>query len=109
MFSKKSRLTYLNTERQILLAESDLNRIHLLEDLKQLQSEWQQVSQVAKTAFSVTSTVAKAGAFVLFARRLLRGFKAGAGTEPGKNSFMAKVFKGISTGLSFLETFRSRQ
>jgi hypothetical protein len=105
MSGEKSRLAHLDTQRQILLAESELNRIHLLQDLERLQNEWHGVSRVAKTAVSVTSSVARMGALILFARRLLRGVKRGATDgEPAKSTFISKVFKWVHAGFSFLET-----
>jgi len=108
MFDKRSRLERLDIQRQILLAESELNRIHLLQDLERVQNEWRQVSSIAKAAASVTSSVTKVGAFVLFARRLLRGLKSGAEAQSAKKSFVGKLFKGITAGFSFWETLRPR-
>lgn len=108
MSGKKSRLRHLDIQRQILLAESELNRIHLLQDLERLQTEWRQISGMVKAAASVTSSVAKAGALVLFVRRLLRGLKSSADTETARNSLVTKLFKGITAGISFWETLRPR-
>lgn len=108
MFGKRSRLEHLDTQRQILLAESELNRIHLLQDLERLHSELRQLSRIARAAASITSSVAKAGTFVLFARRLLHGFRSGSDTAPAKSSFITKLLKGITAGFSFWETLRPR-
>jgi hypothetical protein len=111
MPGKKSRIELLHAERQILLAESELNRIQLLQEIERLRHECHRVAETLKTAGSVASSVAKAGALFLFVRRLFRGTgaKSDSNAKPAKNSFIPNLLKGLGAGFSFWESIRSRR
>jgi hypothetical protein len=101
----------LHAERQILIAESELNRIQLQQDVERLRHECHRLAETFKAAGSVASSLARAGAIFLFVRRLFRGAAVppDSETKPAKNSFIPNLLKGLGTGFSIWESLRSRR
>lgn len=103
----RSHLEILNAQRQILLAESELNRIQLAQDIRHLREEYHRMAETFKVASSVASSAAKIGGFFLLFRKLIR-HKTTQPKPSTNGSFISALFNGMKTGLSLWETFRSR-
>jgi hypothetical protein len=112
----QSRLKTLEAQRRILMAESDLNRSHLLEDLARVKLGVNTLKEniygfikPLKTLSSLASMATKAG-LVISLWRHFRRTKSG----PEKNSdhhssfhpFVSNLFRGMKTGLSLWRTLR---
>ncbi len=110
MPGQKSKLESLRAQRQILLAESELNRIHLLQDLQNLRIEYHRVADTVKTAGAVASSIAKAGSFLLLFRRAFRRLKSTPQkTSTGNSTLVSQMFNGVKTGFSIWQAFRARR
>jgi hypothetical protein len=107
MPNHRSQLEILNAQRQILLAESELNRIQLTQDIRRLRDEYHRMAETFKAARSIVSSAARIGGFFLLFRRFIRHKQTQP--KPSTNgSFISALFNGMKTGLSLWETFRSR-
>jgi hypothetical protein len=58
MFRKKSRLNPLESRKQLLLAESELNRAQLVQQWQAISAEVRSISNQAKTITSLASATA---------------------------------------------------
>ncbi len=105
----QSRLKSLEAQRRILLAESDLNRVHLLRELAQMKEETQALIKPLKTLAGIASTAAKIG-LVLSLWRRFRPKDRRAGNSDHDRShhpFVTNLFRGMRTGLFLWRTLRS--
>ncbi|HEY1661517.1 MAG TPA: hypothetical protein VGI03_03795 [Verrucomicrobiae bacterium] len=99
----------LHAERQLLLAESELNRIQLLQDLENLRHEYHRVADTIKSAGNVASSLAKVGGFVLLFRRFFRRMQPSPKTTTESSSLVSELFNGVKTGFSIWQAFRARR
>ncbi len=100
MFGKKSRLTSLGSRKQLLVAESELNRVQLASDLVQLREEVQVFTHRAKSYGAIVSTVAVLLAGLTVSRR---SKSEGAKTKP---SWWQSLLKGVSLISTLWMAFR---
>jgi hypothetical protein len=106
MPGKNFQLTPLESRKQLLLVESELNRVQLLIELRDLQSELHQLRAQAQAIGSVAASAAKVASTVsaignVFAQR--------KNNENGKSSWLATLLHGARTGASLWAAWRSNQ
>jgi hypothetical protein len=105
MPGKNFRLTSLESRKQLLLVESELNRAQLINELRDFKSEIHAlkdqvhaISSLASSAAKLTSTFSAIG--YAFTHR-----KTG---EKGKSSWISTLFAGARTGVSIWGALRSK-
>ena len=105
MFGKRSHLRTLESRKQELLAESEVNRIELLKDFEALKAE----ANRAKKQLLTAGTIASSAAILAGAASLLRRRE----TEPSKTENQAKgawvsgLLNGARAGASLAFKIRS--
>jgi hypothetical protein len=104
MSGKKNRLTPLEVRKQMLLAESELNRVQFIHEWNDLKNELHRLTGPLRTVGAVASSVAKAGATFSLLRRIWSG-----GGSNQKKSWVSKLLDGAKTGASLWLMFRSRR
>ena len=104
MFGKKSYLKTLDTRKQEILAQSDVNRIELLKDWETLKTEMHRVKKQLRAAGSIASSaVVLAAAASVFRRK----------HEPPKTEsqtrapWVAAALNGARVGASLFMKLRS--
>ena len=101
MSGTKSRLTSLALRKQLLLAESEVNRVHLANDCRRLVEESQVIVDRVHSIYSSVMSVVSIG---------VAGFKAAkdmrAASGNGKASWISKVFNGVRVGAALWKSFR---
>jgi hypothetical protein len=104
MSAKKNHLTPLEVRKQMLLAESELNRVQFIHEWSDLKSELHRLTGPLRTVGAVASSVARVGAtFSLLRRFWTRG-------EPKeKKSWVSMLLDGAKTGASLWLMLRSRK
>lgn len=104
MSRKTFELTSLQTHKQMLLLESELNRAQLIVEWRDLQKSLQPWKQQANAVSSMASSVARMG--TVFSN-FFRGWtgRSGAGE---KRSWLATLLNGASTGVSFWSALKSK-
>lgn len=80
----------LTSRKQMLIAESELNRAHLMQDWQRMTGEVHALADEARLLRSVVS----AGATLVTGFAAFRRKKAAAG--PGKTSWLQTILKGAS-------------
>jgi hypothetical protein len=105
MPGKNLHLTPLESRKQLLLVESELNRAQLLNELHDLNNEIQ----------NLKSQVQAAGALVSSAAKLATTFSAIGSAfthrdtgENGKSSWLSTLINGARTGATIWRTLRSQ-
>ena len=102
MFGKKSHVNPLESRRQLLVAESELNRVQLLK-------EWQTMTEGVRSLADRARTI---GSFALPAAALVAGLSAFRRTQPvpaaAKRSWVETVLKGVRLAASIWLAFRAR-
>ena len=105
MFGKISQLTPLETKKQLLLVESELNRAELLNELRDLNQE----------IHLLMSQVQAAGALVSSAAKLATTFSAIGSAfthrntgENKKSSWLSILINGARTGATIWGAIRSQ-
>ena len=102
MFGKGPRLSPLGSRKQLLLAESELNRAHLIGDLVVLTSSVRALTDRAKSLRSIVSSAA-----VLVGG--LAAFRRGRPVEPeAKASWLKTILKGAGLISTVWLALRSR-
>ena len=104
MSGKKNPLTPLEVRKQILLAESELNRVQFIHEWNDLKNELHRLTGLLRTVGAVASSMAKAGATF----SLLRRFWSRDGSKE-KKSWGSMLLDGAKTGASLWLMFRSRK
>jgi hypothetical protein len=105
MSGKNFHLTPLETRKQLLLVESELNRVQLLNEIRALKNELGPLRQQLHAVGSLAASAAKLATTLsavanIFSPRDKRG--------EAKESWFSTLLKGLQTGASLWETFKSQ-
>jgi hypothetical protein len=106
MSGKNFHLTPLESRKQLLLVESELNRVQLLNELRDLKSEISHVTEQVRTIGSFASSVAKLTTTFSTIGNI---FNHGSTDEEAKSSWFSKLLNGARTGASIWGALRSKQ
>jgi hypothetical protein len=106
MFGKSSALTPLESRKQLLLVESELNRVQLLNEARQLKTE---LGHLREQVQAVSSLAASAANLAATFSAIAKIFSSRAGNAEKKPSWISTLFHGLKTGAAVWENFRSRQ
>jgi hypothetical protein len=102
MPEKNSRLSPLESRKRLLIAESELNRAQMMEDLAALKSDAGALVDRVKSYGSIASSVAT----------LVSGVAAFRGAQPangdGKSHWLRKVIRGAGLVSSLWRAFRPK-
>ncbi|HEY1717878.1 MAG TPA: hypothetical protein VGH42_06240 [Verrucomicrobiae bacterium] len=99
-------MTPLETRKQLLLVESELNRVQLLNELRALKNEIHHLAHQAGEIGSLVSATAKlASTFSAIGR----AFSHRDEGEKEKSPWIATLLKGARAGTSLWDLFRSRR
>ena len=101
MFGKNPQINPLQSRKQLLLAESELNRAQLAGDVAALAANVRALTERAKTLGSIVSSAALLLAGLAAFRR---GKPANAGAKP---SWVRTILKGAGLASTFWAAFRS--
>lgn len=100
MFGKKSALSPLESRKQLLIAESEINRASLHRDWHALTNELGHLADQAKSFNTLTASVMS----------LVSGLAAFTSGKPApeveKTSWLQKVFKGAKLATTIWQLFR---
>jgi len=102
MFGKNSRIKALETRKQLLIAESDLNRAQLLQAWQAMAGEVHALARHAKTI----SAVASAAGLLVAGVSSFRRQKPAAAAE--KTSWWRTILEGAGLATSIWSAFRSK-
>ena len=102
MFGKKPRLNPLESRKQLLIAESELNRAQMAGDMAALTAGVRTLTDRAKTFGSIASSAAVLMAGLASFRR---GKPADAGAKP---SWLQTILKGAGMVSTLWLAFRSQ-
>lgn len=97
MFGKTSQLNPLELRKQMLVAESELNRAQMLHDLVMLTAEVHALARRAKSIASVASSAAV----------LVAGLTAWPQSQPAKSGAKPTWWQNILQGVRLISTFWS--
>ena len=103
MFGKKPRLNPLESRKQLLIAESELNRAQMAGDMAALTAGVRTFTDRAKSFGSIASSAAVLVAGLAAFRR---GKPAGANAKP---SWLRTILKGAGLISTFWLAFRSQR
>jgi hypothetical protein len=101
MFGKKSHVSPLELRKQLLIAESDLNRAQLAQDMAELTAGLRAFTDRAKSFGSIASSAA-----VLVAGLAALKHRKSAAPE-AKPSWLQTILKGVSVISGLWLAFRS--
>ena len=104
MSGKKSQLTPLETRKQLLLVESELNRVQLLNELHDLKNEIHHLKDQICVVGSMASSAAKLATTFSAIATVFTHRKA---AENGKSSWVSTLLNGARTGALLWGTRRS--
>jgi hypothetical protein len=99
-------MTPLESRKQLLLVESELNRVQLMNELRdfkievhQLKQQMEAIGSLASSAAKLTGTLSSIGDF--FARR--------AENKKSKSSWISNLLNAARTGASIWDNLRSHR
>lgn len=106
MSGTKAPLTPLESRKQLLLLESELNRVQLLAEVRGFKNELGRLQQQAQAISSLAVSVAKLAATSAAIRGVLSRRE-----EHGKarRSWLSSLFKGLRAGAALWAALRSDQ
>jgi hypothetical protein len=104
MPGEKSKLTPIETRKQLLLLESDLNRAELIEAMRDWKNEVHRAKEHLTRLGTMASLAARIAATFSTARQL---FSHPA--DAGKKSWLSFLLDGVTTGTSLWYTLRSHR
>jgi hypothetical protein len=106
MSGKNFQLTALASRKQLLLVESELNRAQLVNELRDLQGEIQQLKAQAQAIGALAASAAKLADTI---SAIGGAFTRRREERNGKPSWVANVINAARTGASLWETLRSQR
>jgi pantothenate kinase len=98
-------MTPLETKKQLLLTESELNRAQLIEDLATMQDE---IHRVADQVRPLVSLISSATTLATTFTALRRTWSAREDRRNGKRSWISSVLHGVQSGAALWQAFRAR-
>jgi hypothetical protein len=104
MPGKNFHLTPLESRKQLLLVESELNRAQLLNELRDFKSEVLQLKDQVQAVGSLASSAAKLATTF---SAIGNAFTHRNGDEKGKSSWISTLLNGARTGASIWGALRS--
>ncbi len=105
MPGKNLHLTPLESRKQLLLVESELNRVQLLNELRELNHEIHHLKTQVQAAGALISSVAKlATTFSAIGSVFTHSDKG----ENGKSSWLSTLISGARTGATIWGAIRSQ-
>jgi hypothetical protein len=104
MLGKNLQLTPLESRKQLLLVESELNRAQLLNELREFKNEIRGLEVQVEAVGSLISSAAKLAATV---SGIGRAFTHRNPDEIKKTSWISSLFKGARMGASMWGALRS--
>jgi hypothetical protein len=104
MLGKKFHVTPLESRKQLLLVESELNRVQLVNELHDLKSELYQLNEQVHAIGSVASSAAKLATTFSAIRSAFSHRKT---AENGKSSWLSTLLSGARMGVSLWSAVRS--
>jgi hypothetical protein len=104
MFGKRNYLSPIESRKQALLAESEVNRVELLKDWEALKAEATRVKKQWQTAGSIASSAAVVAATAALLRRNHEPPKP---NNHAKASWVAAALNGARFGASLFFKVRS--
>jgi hypothetical protein len=105
MPGKNLYLTPLESRKQLLLVESELNRAQLLNELRDLNHEIHQVKSQVQAAGALVSSAAKLATTFSAIGSAFTHREAG---EKGKSSWLSTLIQGARTGATIWGILRSQ-
>jgi len=105
MFGEKPKLTSLETRKQLLLLESDLNRAQFVEAVQDWKDEFHQTKEHLTQFGSMVSLVGRLAATFSTVRRLFSRPAA----DGGKKSWLSLLFDGMTAGTSLWQMLSSHR
>ncbi|MBA4150085.1 MAG: hypothetical protein H0X66_18395 [Verrucomicrobia bacterium] len=106
MFGKKPRVNPLQLRKELLIAESEINRAQLLQEWEEISDGSRRVVQRLKTIGSITSIAALGAAgFAAFRRKKPESTES----TPQKRSWIKTALKGVQVAGSLWMAFRPRR
>jgi len=106
MPGKNLHLTALESRKQLLLVESELNRAQLLNELRELNQEIGYLKREVGAAVNVVSSAARLATTFSAIGRAFTHRKA---DENGKPSWLSTLINGARTGASIWAVIRSQR
>jgi hypothetical protein len=104
MPGKNFRLTPLESRKQLLLVESELNRVQLLNELRDLKNEIHRLENQVCAVGSLASSAAKLATIFSAIRS---AFTHRADVKNGKPSWISTLLNGARAGASIWGALRS--
>jgi hypothetical protein len=102
MPGEKSNLTSLESRKQLLLLESELNRVQLLEDWHGLKGKFNRLNICADGIGSLASSAATLFSLISIFRRTLEEHE----NQADKSPWISRLLKGIETGAALWSVLR---
>ncbi len=104
MLRKDTQLKSLEVRKQLLIAESELNRAHLLKDVTHMKEEIERLKKQVATVGSIASSIAVLATTISLFRR--RASKVG---KPGGSalSWITAAMEGARIGTSLFSKVKS--
>lgn len=105
--AKKSKLTPIHARKELLVAESELNRLELIKDLDHLKNEFNRVKRQTVVVGSVLSSVGLLATVASVFRRGGAKHSNGSAEPKPKAPWLATALEGARLGTSVFMKIRS--
>lgn len=106
MPGEKSTLTPLQSRKQLLVLESELNRALLQNEVKELKGEFRQLTQQVRSIGSIVSTAADLAGTVA---DLGHAFSPRNSNEKKRPSWISTLIEGAKAGASLWGSWQARK
>ncbi len=107
MFGKRSYLKSLESQKQALMAESEVNRIELLKDWDALKMEGNRVKKHLRNVGSIASSAALLATAAAFFRRRQEPAKPPGNHANAASAWVNAALNGARAGASLFSKLRS--
>ncbi len=104
MSGTKSRLTPIEVRKQLLLAESDVNRVQLLHEWQSLERGARELARHTQSICSAVTSIVSMGIAGFNAFRDLHATRR----RHGKTAWFSTLINGVRLGTSLWTSFRSQ-
>jgi hypothetical protein len=100
-------MTSLETRKQLLVTESELDRARLSEDWVTVKAEVRSLVEEAQPVISLMASAATVvKAFTVLSRTLAN---ESSGRNNGRSSWLSRMLNGVQTGTALWQAIRSRR